>query len=104
YFLYSDIEEKNTQTGDHYRRVDFWPFYTYRRDLEGRRYLQVLSILEPVLPNNTPITREYSPIYSFWRQQENPKTGVKTQSLLWNLYRREVKCAPNPADKKKKLG
>jgi hypothetical protein len=39
--------------------------------------------------------REYSPVYSLWRAQENPKTGVKTKSLLWNLYRSEVKTEPS---------
>lgn len=95
YFLYSDITEKNTQTQEQYRRVDFWPFYTYRRDMEGRSYLQVLSIIEPLLPNNTSVVREYSPVYSLWRAQENRKTGVKTKSLLWNLYRSEVQTKPS---------
>ncbi|MGZ5566118.1 MAG: hypothetical protein ACXWKG_03805 [Limisphaerales bacterium] len=103
YFLYSDITEKNTKTAEEYHRVDFWPFYTYRRDMEGRSYLQVLSIIEPVLPNNTSVVREYSPVYSLWRAEENPKTGMKTQSLLWNLYRREVQTKPSLESDSKEL-
>jgi hypothetical protein len=97
YFLYSDITEKNTQTQEQYHRVDFWPFYTFRRDMEGRQRLQVMSIVEPWLPNNTSVVREYSPVYSFWVDERNPKTGVRTQSLLWNLYRREVKTVGSGA-------
>jgi hypothetical protein len=103
YFLYSDITEKNTQTGEQYQRVDFWPFYTYRKDMQGRSYLQVLSIIEPVLPNNTPVVREYSHVYSLWRSEENPKTGVKTKSLLWNLWRREVQTKPSLENDSKKM-
>ena len=62
--------------------------------MDGRKYLQVMAIVEPWLPNNTHIPRLFSPVYSFWRQEENPKTGMKTKSLLWNLYRSEVRRAP----------
>ena len=32
------------------RRVDFWPFYTFHRDMDGNRRLQVLAPLEPFFP------------------------------------------------------
>lgn len=89
FFLYSDIKEENTETGNAYRRWDLWPLFTKRRDLDGNERLQILSILEPVLPNNKSIERLYSPVYSLWRSEKNAKTEAKSQSLLWNLYRRD---------------
>lgn len=103
YFLYSDTTMDNTQTGEQERRVDVWPFYRYQKELDGRKYLQVMSIVEPWLPNNTHVPRIFSPVYSFWRQEENPKTGMKTQSLLWNFYRREVQTKPALDEGTKKI-
>ena len=99
FFLYSDGSDKNTTTGDYRRRVDFWPFFTHHRELNGNTRLQVLSILEPFLPENENIEREYSPVYSFWRSEKNARTGAASQSLLWNLYRQETA----PASKKYSL-
>jgi hypothetical protein len=90
FFLYSDTVEKNTQNGEFKRRVDFWPFYTFHRDMEGNRRLQVLAPLEPFFPNNRTVTREYSQLWSLWRTEHNARTGADAQSLLWNLYRRET--------------
>jgi hypothetical protein len=89
-FLYSDTILKNTETGTEKRRVDFWPFFTHWRDHQGRTRLQVLSILEPILPNSASIERDYSPVWSLWRSEKNPKTHASSQSLLWNLYRRDT--------------
>jgi hypothetical protein len=89
-FLYSDINSKNTETGAYERRVDFWPFYTWKHDFNGNTRLQVLAALEPYLPNNRSIERDYSPIWSFWRSEKNPRTESSSQSLLWNLYRRDA--------------
>lgn len=88
-FLYSNISEKDTERKIEARRVDFWPFFTARRDLEGNRRLQVLSILEPILPNSKSIERNYSQLWALWRSERNSKTGARSQSLLWNLYRHE---------------
>ena len=33
--------------------------------------------------------RDLSPVWSFWRSDKNPNTGATSQSLLWNLYRRD---------------
>jgi len=89
YFLYNDTVERNTESHDFKRNVDFWPFYCYRRDLEGNRRSQFLAILEPLFPNNRTIGREYSQLWSLWRAERNPHTGASSQSLLWNLYRHE---------------
>jgi hypothetical protein len=89
YCLYSDTVERNTKSHDFKRRVDFWPLYSYRRELDGNRRMQFFAFLEPIFPNNRTIAREYSPIWALWRAEKNNRTGASSQSLLWNLYRRE---------------
>ena len=89
-FLYSDTTERNTEAGTARRRRDFWPLYTHRRDWDGSERLQILAPIEPVLPNNKSIERNYSPLWSVWRDERNAKTGARSQSFLWNLYRRET--------------
>ncbi len=89
FFLYSDKTEKNTATGAFRRRQDFWPLFTARRDLDGNKRLQILAPMEPFFPGNESIERLYSPIWSLWRDEKNAKTGASSQSLLWNLYRRD---------------
>jgi hypothetical protein len=90
FFLYSDLTAKSTETGAWRRRVDLWPLFSQHRDLDGNRRLQVLAVLESFLPENPSIEREYAPLYSLWRSEANPKTGAASQSLLWNLYRRQT--------------
>jgi hypothetical protein len=90
FYLYSRTSETNLSTGQRFQRSDFWPLMTSRHELDGRESLQVLSLLEPFLPDNDKIQRNYSPLYSLWRSENNPITGRTSQSLLWNLYRRET--------------
>jgi hypothetical protein len=47
-------------------------------------------LLEPFLSTSKSIERDYSPLWSVWRSENNPRTGAASQSLLWNLYRRET--------------
>lgn len=89
FFLYSDIDERNTATGKRIHRIDQWPFFTYRKDRENNERLQILALLEPLLPNNKSVERLYSPVWSIWRAEKNAKTGTSSKSLLWNLYRSE---------------
>lgn len=89
-FLYSDVSVKNTETGKRLRQIDLWPLFTSRRDLEGRNRLQILAPLEPFLPNNTSVERDLSPLWSLWRSEKDSRTGATSQSLLWNLYRRDT--------------
>jgi hypothetical protein len=88
-FLYSDTSERNLPAKTEYRRREFWPLFTWRKDHNGNERLQALSILEPLIPNNKSIERNYSPIWALWRDEKNRKTGESSKSLLWNLYRRE---------------
>jgi hypothetical protein len=90
FYLYENTVEKNTQTGAQKQRVDMWPFFTWHRDFNGNSRLQLLALLEPVLPGNRGIERNWSPLWSFWRSENNPKTGASSQSLLWNLYRHNL--------------
>jgi len=89
FFLYSDVQEQNTETEASRRRVDFWPFFEHRREFNGNERLQVLALLEPFLPGSHKIPRDYGFFYSLWRNEKNPKTGATSQSLLWNLYRKD---------------
>jgi hypothetical protein len=90
FFLYSDVSAKNSETRQRLRQIDLWPLFTSRRDFDGRARLQILAPLEPILPNNAGVERNLSPLWSLWRSERNPGTGATSQSLLWNLYRREA--------------
>lgn len=89
-YLYSDMTERNTEAGTALRRRDFWPLFTHRHDYNGNERLQILALLEPIIPNNKSIERNWSPVWSLWRDEKNAATGARSQSLLWNLYRRET--------------
>jgi hypothetical protein len=91
FYLYSDKFQKNTETQKARRRVDCFPLFTYRRDFNGNSRLQILSVLEPFLSTSKSIERDYSPLWSIWRAEKNPRTGTSSQSLLWNLYRHETR-------------
>jgi hypothetical protein len=90
FYLYVAVIEKNTQTGAEKKRRSAWPFFTWRRDYDGNERLQIFAPVEPAVPNNTGIERNWSPLWTLWRQEHNPKTGAASQSLLWNLYRRDT--------------
>jgi len=87
FFLYSDLVEKNEGTGAALQRTDLWPLFTAKRDRDGNERLQLIAPLEPLLPNNKGIERNYSPLWSIWRSEKSAKTGASSQSFLWNLYR-----------------
>jgi len=89
-YLYSDTTERNVEDRIARRRRELWPLYLHRQDWDGSTRLQILAPLEPILPNNKSIERNYSPLWSVWRDERNAKTGARSQSLLWNLYRRET--------------
>jgi hypothetical protein len=96
FYLYENTVEKNTATGVAKRRVDMLPFFTYHRDFSGNTRLQILAPVEPAVPNNRGIERNWSPLWSIWVSENNPQSGACSQSLLWNLYRHER----TPASKK----
>lgn len=90
FFLYNDLIERNPKTGAEMHRRDLWPFFQYRKQRDGRERLQVLALLEPLLPNNKSMERNWSPLWSLWRSEKHPETGRRSDSLLWNLWRREI--------------
>jgi hypothetical protein len=90
FFLYSDLTEANLETGQVRKRRDFWPFFHWKKFLDGREHLRVPAVLESLLPNNKSVERNWSPLWSIWRSEKNPQTGARSQSLLWNLWRRET--------------
>ncbi|MFT4689404.1 MAG: hypothetical protein ACJASX_002430 [Limisphaerales bacterium] len=90
FFLYSDLMEANLETGQVRKRVDFWPFFHWKKSLDGRERLRAPALLESLLPNNKSVERNWSPLWSMWRSEKNPNTGAKSQSLLWNLWRRDT--------------
>ena len=96
FFLYSRVNLRNLQTGDARTQTDLWPLYKYRHGLNGETQLQCLAPVESLFPLNHAIERNWSPLWSFWRAEKNPKTGKASQSLLWNLYRNET----SPTDRK----
>jgi hypothetical protein len=85
YFLYQDItqtvgpEESFVATKKH-----LWPLYSYWKRNDGVRQLQILSLLEPLFPNNETIRKLYSPLFSVYRYQElNP--DHKDVEILFSL-------------------
>jgi hypothetical protein len=89
FYLYSRVNERNTDAHTVHQRTDLWPLFTHHRDFNGDSRLQLLAPIEPILPNNKSIERNYSPLWSVWRAGRNAQTGAASQSFLWNLYRRE---------------
>jgi hypothetical protein len=90
FFVYENTVEKNTDTGKEKQRVDVWPFFTWHRDAAGSQRLQIFAPVEPVVPDNAGIERNWSPLWSLWRAEDNATNGHKSRSLLWNLYREET--------------
>ncbi len=90
FFLFARVNERNTDAGTVRQRTSLWPLFIHKHEFDGDTRLQILAPLEPLLPNNKSIERNYSPVWSVWRAERNAQTGASSQSLLWNLYRRET--------------
>jgi hypothetical protein len=92
-YLFSDLNERNIETGAERKRVDLWPLYVWHHDFNGSSRLQIIAPVETALPDNGGVERNWSPLWSLWRSEDNPRSGASSQSLLWNLYRRETTSA-----------
>jgi hypothetical protein len=90
FYLYNHTWERNTETGEKAHRKALWPLFEHKQDLKGNTRLQILAPLEPLIPDNRGIERGWSPLWSIWRSENNAQTGASSQSLLWNLYRRQA--------------
>ena len=86
WYLYSDAREEGRDGSA--RRIDAWPFVHYQRDREGAVTFQTLALLEPLLPENEWIERNYSPLWSLYTYRRNP-AGDSVYSFFWNLLRHE---------------
>jgi len=95
FYLYQNTVETNLETGAARKRVDFWPLFVWQRDFDGNRRFQALALVETALTAER-IERNWSPLWSVWRSEYNPRAGAASQSLLWNLYRRDT----TPASRK----
>ena len=93
FYLYQNTADRNTETGKVRRRVDLWPLLVYHHDFDGSTRLQILALMETFFPVAPGIERNWSPLWSVWRSENNPATDANSQSLLWNLYRRDA--SPN---------
>ena len=90
FYLYVGVSERNTQTGVQKLRRDAWPFFTWRQDFNGNTRLQILAPVESILADSRGVVRNWSPVWSFWRAEKNPRAGRSSESLFWNLYRHDV--------------
>jgi len=90
FYLYVGVTERNTETGAEKLRRDAWPFFAWRKDFNGSTRLQILAPIEAILANSRGIERNWSPLWSLWRAEENPRAARSSRSLLWNLYRRDT--------------
>jgi hypothetical protein len=90
FFLYQDIADKNTESGKEERQWHLWPLFVRHEYLDGSTRLQLIAPLESILPSSPAIERNWSPLWSIWRQENNPNTGANSQSFFWNLYRRDA--------------
>jgi hypothetical protein len=89
FYLFQNTRDKNTETGGLKQRVDLWPLFVYHRDYSGNNRLQILAPVETFMPDNRGIERNWAPLWSLWRSENNVKTDASSQSLLWNLYRHD---------------
>lgn len=90
FYLWSDVSERNRQTGQEYRRRSLWPLAYHWKDRAGREHFQVLALAEGAFPHNEGIARSWTPVWSIYRAEANPKAGTSSRSVLWNLWRRDV--------------
>ena len=89
FFLYSDTREAKLETGDSMRRIDFWPFFGYKRT-NGVSRLHVLSLIEPFFPNNESIERLWAPLWRVYQQKWDQPGQPCRQPALEPLLAREA--------------
>ncbi len=91
FYLYSHTTDRNTETHEAETSSFLWPFFTRKRDFKGSTRLQVFAPIEPFVMGSHKVERDWSPLWSVWRAENNPRRGAASQSLLWNLYRKDVR-------------
>ena len=99
FYIYESTTEHNLQTGTFKKRLDMWPFFEWHQDIYGNTRLQVFAPVEPALNDQRGIERNWSPLWTVWRAEDNATNGHHSRSLLWNLYRSDR----TPTSKKSSL-
>ncbi len=90
FFLYDHSRDVSVPTGARSERRDLWPLFWWKREFDGRERFQALNFLETLLKNNETIERAYGPLWTVYRRDANPARDMTSQSVLWNLWRRET--------------
>lgn len=88
--LYRDIEQTKREAGTTRRTRASWPFFLAENEPDGRRRLQVPALFEP-LNDGRGVRRNWSPLWSLYRREDNPAAGASSESLLWNLWREDTR-------------
>ena len=88
FYVLADTERTRESTGESARRVDSLPLFQYKRDYDGSINFQSLALLDPVLPSNKSMARNYSPLWTLF-QYHRSANGDAMNSVLWNLWRWE---------------
>ena len=90
YFLYKDTTQTISGRPDEMlaTKKHLWPLYSYWENKEGQKQLQVLSILEPLFPNNDEIRKKYTPLFSIYRYSELAENH-KDVEILFSLIQFE---------------
>ncbi len=86
YFLYQDVEQRKVSDPEQSLGLKrhLWPLFSYRKNADGSRQFQMLSPLEPILPNSSEIRRLYSPLFALIRYQAQGD-DQKDLELLFSL-------------------
>lgn len=85
YFIYSDLKEKNTVTGTELRRTELWPLFAARKEPDGRKTFRMPALVESALAGNKSVERNWTPLWSVWRTEEDPAKKTSRQSALWHF-------------------
>lgn len=87
FFLYSDFREAGLR--GEARRTFVWPLLGYRRERDGSVRFHALALLEPLLPDNEGIDRNWGPLWRVVSYRRDPE-GRRDTSILWGLFRRQA--------------
>lgn len=92
YFVpfFTDRKETWADENKTARKINFWPFASYRRDKEDKTEISSLSLIPfsgpgPLIEK---FEKNFSPLWTFYKYNSD-KEGNSETSLLWSLYKYE---------------
>jgi hypothetical protein len=90
YFLYQDSSQRTLEPDPRWlgTKKHLWPLFSYWHHPEHGRQFQMISPIEPLLPSNEVMRRQYSPLFSVFRYS-SASDGDKDLSLLFSLIHYE---------------